>query len=278
LLAENKAEEVSALEVNGKGHKHNDKQALANSAKGKVPAVTRAIAILRYLGRSPEPLGVNKIARELGLIPSTALHILRALMAEEMVSFDEQTKQYELDVGVLTLAGSAVRRNSFIKSVQPGLDRLSDKFGLTMLAAKIMGLDHAIVVAISLSSLPVRLHTELGSRFPALISGTGRCLAAFGDFRKAELSKRFSRLNWAKPISFNQWWEQVEQTKLSGYGVDEGNFLAGVTVIAVPVFEAGCMTHSIVAVGLHEQIADMGIARIAKEIQQVAEELSSDAI
>ena len=36
-----------------------------------VPAVTRAVAILRLLGRSEEALGVHAIARALTLIPST---------------------------------------------------------------------------------------------------------------------------------------------------------------------------------------------------------------
>src|SRR5262245_61591275 len=65
-----------------------------------VPAVTRALAILRLLGRSEEPLGVNAIARALELIPSTALHILRVLVAEELVAFDPVTKRYRLDAGL----------------------------------------------------------------------------------------------------------------------------------------------------------------------------------
>ena len=60
------------------------------------PAVTRAVAILRALGQSPEPLGVNAIANQLGLIPSTCLHILRVLVAEELVAFDPDNKKYTL--------------------------------------------------------------------------------------------------------------------------------------------------------------------------------------
>ena len=42
-----------------------------------VPAVTRAIAILRLLSRNHTPLGLKAIAQSLGLVPSTTLHILR---------------------------------------------------------------------------------------------------------------------------------------------------------------------------------------------------------
>ena len=48
-----------------------------------VPAVSRAVSILRLLGRSAEPLGVKSIADQLGLVPSTCLHILRVLVADD---------------------------------------------------------------------------------------------------------------------------------------------------------------------------------------------------
>jgi len=236
------------------------------AAESKVPAVTRAIAILRLLGRSKEPLGVNSIARELGLVPSTVLHILRALAAERLVAFDDNTKRYELDIGILMLAGNAVRHNKFIKAAQPGMDRLSEKFNVTVLASRYIGLEHSVVVAIAPSALPFRLYTEIGSRFPALISASGRCLAAFGNFRKSDLEKGFRKLKWAKPPSFDEWLAQVEETKQRGYGIDRGNFLAGVTAMAVPVLEGGQIAHSVVAVGLHEQMDELGIDTLAQEI------------
>lgn len=245
-----------------------------NASIRKVPAVTRAIAILRLLGHSKEPLGVNSIARELGFVPSTVLHILRVLTAEKFVSFDENTKRYELDVGVITLAGNAVRRNSFIRAVQPGLDRISDKFNMTMLASRLIDNEYSVVLAIAPSSLPFRLYTEIGSRFPALISASGRCLAAFGKLKRSELEKSFNRLKWARPPSFKEWLAQVEETKVRGYGIDQGNFLAGVTIVAVPFLEADQVTHTIVAVGLHEQFADIGVEVIAQEIQLLVEDLA----
>src|ERR1700724_1288063 len=75
---------------------------LAKSVKSsKAPAISRAAAVLRLLGKSDAPLGVQSIARELGLVPSTCLHVLRALVAEEFVSFDPDTKHYSLEAGGL---------------------------------------------------------------------------------------------------------------------------------------------------------------------------------
>ena len=72
-----------------------------------VPAVTRAVAILRLLGRSKTPMGMKAIAQALDLVPSTALHILRALVIEELVEVDA-AKRYRLGLGTLALASPAL--------------------------------------------------------------------------------------------------------------------------------------------------------------------------
>src|SRR5258708_21776133 len=87
---------------------------LARAMKAsKAPAISRAAAVLRLLGKSDTPLGVQSIARELGLVPSTCLHVLRALVAEEFVSLDPETKRYSLEAAVLTLARHWLTRNRF---------------------------------------------------------------------------------------------------------------------------------------------------------------------
>src|ERR1700742_3227994 len=118
-------------------------RALAKAVKAsKAPAISRAAAVLRLLGKSDAPLGVQAIARQLGLVPSTCLHVLRALVAEEFVSFDPETKLYALEAGVLTLARHWLRRNRFNDLSQPVLDRLSATYDATMLGVHIVGLDH----------------------------------------------------------------------------------------------------------------------------------------
>src|ERR1700719_342939 len=156
----------------------------------KAPAISRAAAVLRLLGKSDTSLGVQTIARQLGLVPSTCLHVLRALVAEEFVSFDPDTKLYSLEAGVLTLARHWLRRNRFNDLAQPVLDRIGQSFEVTMLGVQIVGLEHIIVIAVSQSGHNFQLSTQIGSRFPALISATGRCIAAFGDHSAGELEAR----------------------------------------------------------------------------------------
>ena len=84
-----------------------------------VPAVTRAVAVLRLLGRSRAPLTLKVIAESLDLVPSTALHILRALVAEKLLQVEEHTKRYRLGVGLLPLARAVLEHSDFPKMVRP---------------------------------------------------------------------------------------------------------------------------------------------------------------
>jgi DNA-binding IclR family transcriptional regulator len=243
--------------------------------ESKAPAISRAAAVLRLLGKSDAPLGVQSIARELGLVPSTCLHVLRALVAEEFVSFDTATKRYSLEAGVLTLARHWLRRNQFNHLAQPLLDRIGRKYDVTTLGVHIVGLDHIIVVAHSQSGPNFQLSTQIGSRFPALISATGRCIAAFGGHSQDELKTRFKTLRWDEPPSFEEWDAQVKQARLQGFAVDDGNYISGVTVVAAPVWKTrATLSHAIVAIGIGSALRRAGLAPLQNELYSAAQSLS----
>src|SRR5215468_6857220 len=133
----------------------------------KAPAISRAAAVLRLLGKSERPQSLQWIASELGLVPSTCFYVLRALVAEELVAFDADTKRYSLEAGVLTLARQWLRRNPFNDLAQPVLERLARELEITMLGVQIVGLEHIVVVAVAQSGHNLHLSTQIGSRFPA---------------------------------------------------------------------------------------------------------------
>lgn len=249
---------------------------LANTVKtSKAPAISRAAAILRLLGKSDSPLGLQAIARALELVPSTCLYVLRALVEEEFVAFDPDTKRYTLEAGVLTLARQWLRRNQFTDLAQPALDRLSDTFGVTVLGVNIVGLDHIIVVAVSQAGNSFQISAQIGSRFPALISATGRCIAAFGDYPREQLQARFNTLRWDEAPTFEEWLEQVGQTREQGFAVDAGHYISGVTVVAAPVWKApDRLSHALVAIGIGSALKRHGLAELQTALLASAQTLS----
>ncbi len=246
-----------------------------NIKQSKAPAISRAAAILRLLGKHEAPLGLQAIARELGLVPSTCLYALRALAAEELVAFDPDTKRYSLDAGVLTLARQWLQRDQFTDIAQPVLDRLSREHEVTMLAVKCVGSEHIVVVGVSRAGNTLQVSAQVGGRFPALISATGRCVAAYRNFSEADLRARFAELRWENPPTFDDWYREVQETREQGYAVDAGNYISGVTVLAAPVGKsAGKFTHALVALGLGSALQRRGLDELAGSIVAAADSLS----
>ena len=244
-----------------------------------VPALTRAVAILRLLGRSRTPLGVKAIAQVLDLVPSTCLHILRALVAEQLVKVDPGTKHYSLGIGMLPLARAVLERSGFSSLVQPELDRLSGRYGVTAIGLEIIGLEHMIVVALSRAQAPVRLHVDVGSRFPALISATGRCVAAFGEHEWSEVEKRFRALHWQNAPKYEVWRKDIESVRRKGYSIDRGNYINGVVIVGVPVpTTQRTISHSIAAVGLVDQLDHATAVALAQDMRAAAQTVASQTV
>ena len=242
-----------------------------------VPAVTRAIAVLRLLSRSRTPMTLKAIAETLDLVPSTALHILRALAAEQLVRLDATTRRYSLGTGMLPLARAVLEHSDFPNLVRPRLEDLSRKYGVTAIGVELPDLDHMIVVALARSQAPVRLHVDVGSRFPALISATGRCLAAFSDHPWSEIESRFRKLRWHNTPSLNAWRKEVDQARRHGFSIDRGNYIAGVTIVAVPVLDAqGAISHTLAAVGLGNQLDRTTSLALARDMKSAAQSLAAE--
>ena len=133
-----------------------------------------------------------------------------------------------------------------------------------MLAVQILGLDHIVAVAVAQAG-GMQLSVQVGNRFPALLSATGRCIAAFGGYDAAELKARFDQLRWDEPPTYDEWQRQVEETRAQGFGVDRGNYISGVTVLAAPVWKGrGRPSHALVAIGIGSAFKRGGM----EELQQ----------
>ena len=242
-----------------------------------VPAVVRAVAMLRLLSNAAVPLGVNQIARELDIIPSTCLHILRALTAEGLVAVDLTTKRYRLGLEILNLAKAALR-GSIADQAQPYLDEIVRQYMVAAFAVSISGPEHYIVTAKANSPHAIRLQVDLGSRFPALVSATGRCVAAYTTMPPRVMKAQFERLRWHRAPAYEEWQAQVATVRAQGYAVDDGNYINGIYITASPILgPEGEFRHALVALCIKEGWSQndlLGLAEIVRRgAVQVAEGL-----
>ena len=208
------------------------------SAPKLVGALTAGLRVLRHLGASKVPLGVTRIARDLALNNSTCFNLLRTLVHEGLVTFDDATKTYTLGLGVVELARGALDRSSFVRLVQPDLERLAARHSVTVVVWQRTADDRLLLVHLAENPAAVRIQMSVGARMPMLVAASGRCIAAFGGLGRAEVRRRFATLRWSRAPTFADYWASVEATRERGYAIDGGHFAAGVTTLAAPVFDA----------------------------------------
>lgn len=210
------------------------KHALKSDKPG-VPAVRRASAILWHLARHPEGMVLSHIARDLDIVPSTCLHILRELISARLVTSEANGKLYRLGSGILSLAWDLTRHNVFVQAALPYLNRLAREQDVSASAQERDGDDDMLVVATSVAAATEGA-VRVGSRVPCLASAMGRLVAAYSGWSDTELHLRFKRIRWQNPPKFSDWLSQVNDTRDRRYAIDEGNFRKGVTAFAAGIF------------------------------------------
>jgi DNA-binding IclR family transcriptional regulator len=168
-----------------------------------------------------------------------------------------------------------VDNNPLSARMQSALDRMAERWNVTTIGMKVSGLDDLVVLAMARSRGPFRLYVEVGSRVPALTSATGRIVAHFSALSDSELARRFKSLNWENPPSFETWLKEVKSVQRKGFAVDRGNYISGISVLAVPILDAQRrVTHALAALGVADTLNAATLQALAADMQAEAAALA----
>jgi len=246
------------------------------AASGKlVGAVVSGFKVVRHLARAKGPLGVNQVARETDLNPSTCFNILRTLVHERIVTFDPVRKTYAIGLGFVEIAKGSLEKASFARLARPHLDALAASFSVTMTLWQRTGEDRMVLVERADNDATIRVHMNLGQRLPMLIGAFGRCMAVHDERPEAELRKAFATLRWQDPPSFEVWLAEVRAARNSGYAIDADRYVRGVTTVAAPVFgDEGRPVMAVSAICFSGQFSPVSLAGLAEGVRDCAASLS----
>ncbi|HMN43668.1 MAG TPA: IclR family transcriptional regulator [Povalibacter sp.] len=225
---------MSASTLHDEARIDRDDRLSAERAKPAVRAVAVSIAILRHLALSRRPMGVNAIARAVGCTPSACFNILKTMAAEHFVEFDRDTKAYSLGRGVAALARHALDPNAMYGWMRERIEQLADDWALTIGLWRVQKTS-VLLVGYATGFTSTRIHLTIGQRVPLLLGATGRCIAAACQLADADIAEQFAALRWDEPVALDRYLAEVAQTRQTGWGVDDGHQLRGVTSIATAV-------------------------------------------
>src|SRR5277367_1956817 len=143
-----------------------------------VASVARALALLDALRESERDLGVNELARRIGVSPSTASRLLATLESAGIVQRDGHGP-FRLGLGLVTLADRVLARLDLRALARPVLVELMERTGETA-TLSVPGEREAITVDSVPSQSSVVSMARLGRPSVSHATAVGKVMLAFG--------------------------------------------------------------------------------------------------
>jgi len=206
---------------------------------GGVPAVDRAVRILKLLAREPDRgLGVSEISRELALNKSTAHAILVTLSEHGFLERDPRTRSYRPGLYLDVLAASLRRESSIPVLARPALEGLLEELAETVFLA-VFSEDHIVLVDKAESHLDLSITSPLGRRLPHSAGALGKVFHAWmpeAELRALLRRRPLRSFTDRTVVDGDAYREELRRVREAECAFDDEEYLQGVRAAAAPVF------------------------------------------
>jgi DNA-binding IclR family transcriptional regulator len=153
---------------------------------------------------------------------------------------------------------------------------LASEYSVTMALWKRVATDRIVLVKNVSSPANLRIEMAEGQRLPMMMGATGRLFAPRLGLTDRKLQAMFRTLRWQRPLSFDEYWKQVELAQEQGWAIDDGYFSNGVKSLAVPVEDRnGELAYTLVAIMFRSQLEDGRLEELGRAMSALAPRLAS---
>lgn len=240
-----------------------------------VGSVARAVALLDALATSPDGLGVNELARRIGVNASTASRLLGTLEAGGLVERGPGGP-YRLGLRLVALADGVLSRLDVRELARPHLRALAARTGETA-TLSVPGGAEAVTVDFVPGDSSVLSLARVGRPSIRHATAVGKVMLAFAgepDDLAHALLERFTDRTIVDPALLAR---QVEAVRARGWAEAVGEREADLNALAAPVFGRAGELQAIL--GLQGPAGRMGASRrreLLPALSEEAEGLSSE--
>lgn len=204
-----------------------------------VPSILQATAILRALALAGRPLALTALSRALGISPSSCYNVLKTLLAEDLVAFDEATKLYSTGLGLVRLARHALQSDEVVAAAVQEMKELargtSGTFGLWRQTSA----ERLLLTCAEQGGGDTRIHMAEGQRQPVGGGAVGRMALALMLPSQALIARRFAAVRWGNAPDFETYKSEVKSAWDQGKAFDRDTLFPGITTLAVPITGLG---------------------------------------
>ena len=241
-----------------------------------VVALRRGLAILDVFSLGRRELGVNEIARALGMHKSTVSRLCSTLEQSGYLARDPANEKYRLGARIQQLTGaSSVELRAAARDV---LRQLVDTSGETVTMVVRDGLD---IVTIEVLDGPrmVRMQARVGARTQIHASAGAKAILASlpaGELSQVIDAWPLSRLTTNTITTKDALVQHLEETRARGFSIDHEEMEIGLRCVGAPVRDqSGAVIAAIAVSAPRHRLTDEGIERLGREVRDAADAISS---
>ena len=207
--------------------------------KRGVPAVVHSIAILRHLQeRGNEPQSMTEIARALGINGSTCFNILRTLTDNALLAYEEDTRRYQLGVGLIELAAMVDSHGHLLAAAQVHAARLAKEVDQVCLILRKGADDSFIVIGKAEGTRQFKVTASVGDRFPPNGAVLAKAYYAWCDDEEVEQILDLHGLPARSDHSITGYMDfkkELARTRARGYSTSIGEYYDGHNAVGAAV-------------------------------------------
>ena len=194
--------------------------------------VEKALDVLFHLHEAGGARGLSEIGRALDLPKSSCHRLLATLVDREIVDRDEAGR-YRPGLALLSLGIGAQRREPVVAAARPTLEAEATRFGETVF---LVGLRHARLRVLDRveGSGFLRAAPGVGDIVPGHVTAAGKLYAVLGDEADGAVGAEPGDADAS--IALDP--EQRAAIEARGYAVNRDEWIEGLSVLAVPIWQS----------------------------------------
>ncbi len=242
----------------------------------------RAVTILKFLGDAGQSgASMATIGEVIGLKQPTVHRIVTALERHGLVDRERETKRYRLGLALFAMGAAAADGTGLRQLARPALLRLAAATSDSVFLMARAGFNIVCVDRQQGTYVIDSLTGHIGGQIPMGIGPASQAILAFLPPAEADVILDTNAMLYKKfgALTSRKIKDALENIRRHGYAIDDGELVAGISSIAVPILPSGRDAIASIAINLTsprltaERIPEL-VALLKSEVREIEQQLN----
>lgn len=237
-------------------------------------AVKRVLSLLSAFSESRPKWALTELSAHVGLSKATAHRMLRVLEQEGFIMRQQGSADFQLGPEMIVLGTLALKSVDIRAVARPELQFLAETTGEDAYLESLVGTEILILDEERGRGL-MGLGTEVGTRWPAHATATGKVLLAVGENTMTEPADGLHPMTAHTITSWAEWTETLSEVREKGYGTNIEELEYGFHAVAAAIRDREGRTPAAISVGgSAHRLTTERIPELGKAVREAAARVS----